>query len=108
MTELISAISDPDPTAGGKIRFFAKDGDFIDYISNEEIQDNVDAFYAIMGRQRPLFRKAQKVVFGLPPDTILFLILFGRRCYRLSVSKRSITFVNLDVLKYFPGTDYLS
>ena len=108
MTELISVISDPDPTAGGKIRFFAKDDDFIYYIADAEIQDDVDAFYAIMGGQRPLFRKAQSVVFGLPPDTILFLVLFGRRCYRLSISERSITFVNLDVLKYFPGTDYLS
>lgn len=108
MTELISATSDPDPTAGGKIRFFARDGYFIYYIADEDMQDNVDAFYTIMGRQRPLFRKAQNVVFGLPPDTTLFLVLFGRRCYRLSVSERSITFVNLDILKYFPGTDYLS
>lgn len=108
MTELISATSDPDPTAGGKIRFFAKDDDFIYYIPNEEMQDNVYAFYAIRGRQKPLLRKAKTVTWGVPPDTTLFLILFGRRCYRLSVSERSITFVNLDVLKYFPGTDYLS
>lgn len=108
MTELISATSDPDPTAGSKIRFFAKDGDFIYYIADEEVLDNVYAFYAIRGRQKPLLRKANSIVFGLPPDTTLFLVLFGRRCYRLSVSERSITFVNLDILKYFPGTDYLS
>lgn len=107
MTELISVISDPDPTIGGKIRYFSKDG-FVYYIKDKKMEDNVYAFYAIKGRQKSLLRKAQWAVFGVAPNTTLFLILFGRRCYRLSISEESATLVNLDVLKYFPGTDYLS
>ena len=107
MTELISATSDPDPTAGSKIRFFTTDG-FAYYIRDKETLDNTYAFYAINGRQKPLLKKANSVVFGVLPDTTLFLILFNRRCYRLSVSEKSVTFVNLDILKYFPGTKNLT
>ena len=107
MKELISVTSDPDPTLDGIIRFFAKDDDFIYYIPDEMIQEHVYAFYAIRGRQKPLLKKAESVAWGVPLDTTLFLIILGR-CYRLSISERIVTLVNLDVLKYFPGTDYLS
>ena len=71
--ELILATFEPDPTAGGSIHFLSA-GDYVYYIQDKEILDNVYEFF-ISQKSRPLLRKALDVMFVLPPESMLFLIL---------------------------------